>query len=477
MRKNSTEAFVIPRVREYALTPVYWNTILHTSSLVEDNYDKTLNVEYNIFSSGRMRIIIPKQDWDTVGKFIADRLINKKGYFENIEEKTNAAKHVVLRFLSDIKTKNPHEHSFNSLVHAAETIYNLFMQYDAASVFSWFVAGDQLKQRIGEKLEITGENLNIVALPEEQTFATQMERDLIKAAFDKKAAPLISKTLSEKYYWIPFGYDGPTIWDETYFKARIQEYRARPDEIKTKCEEIQKRDKEQKQHNKKILGTKELGNSEKRLLQILHAATRWTDERKMLEFQLFFWYHRILSVLEQRYTIPVATLKYLFTHELQELDTHPQDLKKTAEQRMAQEFMTISKKGTLRIASKEEYQYVKELLRQQSTIDHIQGNVACRGTQTLYRAKVRILLSSKECSKIQPGEILAATMTTPDFVPAMNRALGFITDEGGVTCHAAIVAREMNKPCIIGTKNATQLLKDGDTVEMDVLKGSVKILE
>jgi len=68
-------------------------------------------------------------------------------------------------------------------------------------------------------------------------------------------------------------------------------------------------------------------------------------------------------------------------------------------------------------------------------------------------------------------------MTTPDYVPAMDQALGFITDEGGVTCHVAIVAREMNKPCIIGTKNATQILKDGNKVEMDVTTGAVKILK
>jgi pyruvate,water dikinase len=68
-------------------------------------------------------------------------------------------------------------------------------------------------------------------------------------------------------------------------------------------------------------------------------------------------------------------------------------------------------------------------------------------------------------------------MTTPDYIVPMKRAAGFITDEGGVTCHVAIIAREMNKPCIIGTGNATQILKDGDLVEVDAEKGVVRILE
>jgi pyruvate,water dikinase len=68
-------------------------------------------------------------------------------------------------------------------------------------------------------------------------------------------------------------------------------------------------------------------------------------------------------------------------------------------------------------------------------------------------------------------------MTTPNYLIAMKRAVAFVTDEGGITCHAAIVAREMQKPCIIGTKIATQVLKDGDLVEVDANKGIVKIIK
>ena len=67
-------------------------------------------------------------------------------------------------------------------------------------------------------------------------------------------------------------------------------------------------------------------------------------------------------------------------------------------------------------------------------------------------------------------------MTSPDYVPAMKRASGIITDEGGLLSHAAIISREFSKPCIIGTKIATRVLKDGDFVEIDANKGIVRIL-
>jgi pyruvate,water dikinase len=76
----------------------------------------------------------------------------------------------------------------------------------------------------------------------------------------------------------------------------------------------------------------------------------------------------------------------------------------------------------------------------------------------------------------QEGEILVTGMTRPEFVPLMRRAAAIVTDEGGITCHAAIVSRELNKPCIIGTKFATHILKDGDEVLVDANQGIITIL-
>ena len=65
-------------------------------------------------------------------------------------------------------------------------------------------------------------------------------------------------------------------------------------------------------------------------------------------------------------------------------------------------------------------------------------------------------------------------MTRPEFLPLMKKAKAIITDEGGITCHAAIVSRELGIPCIIGTKIATKVLKDNDLVEVDAEKGIVR---
>jgi len=86
---------------------------------------------------------------------------------------------------------------------------------------------------------------------------------------------------------------------------------------------------------------------------------------------------------------------------------------------------------------------------------------------------VKIIKDTDELDKVREGDILVTVMTTPDMVPAMKRANGIITDEGGVTCHAAIVSRELGIPCVVGTGDATSILPENSQVTLDGNKGMV----
>lgn len=87
--------------------------------------------------------------------------------------------------------------------------------------------------------------------------------------------------------------------------------------------------------------------------------------------------------------------------------------------------------------------------------------------------KVKIIMDLEEIGKIEDGDILVTKMTTPDMVPAMKRASAIVTSDGGLTCHAAIISRELGTPCVVGTKNATHVLKDNMIVTVDGEKGVV----
>lgn len=106
-------------------------------------------------------------------------------------------------------------------------------------------------------------------------------------------------------------------------------------------------------------------------------------------------------------------------------------------------------------------------------VREIKGNSASKGK---VEGPVKVILSENDFHKFQLGDILVTSMTRPEFVSLMKMAKAVVTDEGGITCHAAIVSRELGLPCIIGTEMATRLLKDGDIVEVDANNGVVRIL-
>jgi len=90
------------------------------------------------------------------------------------------------------------------------------------------------------------------------------------------------------------------------------------------------------------------------------------------------------------------------------------------------------------------------------------------------RGKVKIVIRSKDMKKMNKGDILVSIATDPDIVPAMKKAAAIVTEQGGITSHAAIVSRELGTPCVIGTKIATKVFKDGDMVEVDANKAVVR---
>lgn len=86
---------------------------------------------------------------------------------------------------------------------------------------------------------------------------------------------------------------------------------------------------------------------------------------------------------------------------------------------------------------------------------------------------VKKIKDLSELDKITKGDVMVTSMTTPDMVPAMKRAVAIVTDEGGMTCHAAIVSRELGIPCVVGTGNATQVLSDGKIITVNAKQGII----
>ena len=133
--------------------------------------------------------------------------------------------------------------------------------------------------------------------------------------------------------------------------------------------------------------------------------------------------------------------------------------------------------GYNRIQSLKDYSHGRKMVFQENRVKFtklgLRGRIANKGVAV---GRAKIIFSVRDLKKVKSGDIIVSPMTTADMMPAIKRAAGIITDEGGIICHAAIIAREMNKPCIIATQCSTKMLKDGDRVEVDANKGIVRKL-
>lgn len=117
-----------------------------------------------------------------------------------------------------------------------------------------------------------------------------------------------------------------------------------------------------------------------------------------------------------------------------------------------------------------------KLVSEELAEEELQAPVLVSGSPAspgLGSGPVKVVLDASRISEVKEGDVLVAEMTTPDFVPAMKRATGIVTDRGGRTCHAAIVSREMGIPCVVGTGGASQVLKPDQVVTVDGSQGKV----
>ncbi|MBN1941236.1 MAG: phosphoenolpyruvate synthase [Candidatus Diapherotrites archaeon] len=148
----------------------------------------------------------------------------------------------------------------------------------------------------------------------------------------------------------------------------------------------------------------------------------------------------------------------------------PQDIEFALENK---QMYIVQSRAITTLGLKEKSEAIEERREQLKKIDAkvvLKGIAASPGVVS---GKVRVVPNSKDVSKVQEGDILVTKMTSPDWVPTMKKSKAIITDDGGATCHAAIVSRELGIPCVVGTQTATELLEDNDIVTVNGFDGLV----
>ncbi|MFC1687151.1 PEP-utilizing enzyme [Patescibacteria group bacterium] len=318
--------------------------------------------------------------------------------------------------------------------------------------------------KLGVEVRRSKKLLQLFKLPV-KTLATRLQKEN-KSFFQK----IINHT--RRYAWINFGFEGPLL-DIHYFLTAIKE------------NALEKNPQKELQETERFF--KSLHKQQGRLLKMLHldAQHRWMfwvvrefgfqkAYRKDIEYFGNYVYDILLKEFGRRYNITVKQGHYLLKNEIVSI---LKGKKKVTEHQLNQRiqcnfYVVIRGKASLLVGKKAK-SFIKEIksFPVPKGIQELTGQCASRGHA---KGAVRVIKGKSDYGSFKTGDILVSWATNPNMIPLMKRAAAIITDEGGVTCHAAIVSRELGIPCIIGTRFATKILKNGQKVEMNATKGIVR---
>ncbi len=455
------------------------------------------------FSQGKVSWITLIKDQQEIGELIWQKQMQDNKYWLNQFATYEQIRNNLAQNFDLLKNKYLRELSDNQLV---EDINNYVTQqwatrkYDSLVDPYLFYAENKLpellRQFVRAKAEIAlkpQEAMEIITKPEVPFFLNKYFLDLIDIARSIKsdhelAAKILAEEIKEadlpqglierikkhadKYCWIKV---------ESFYGANEYTFNHIINELqKLLAADLEAEENQHKawQHNKKIrqefLIKHNFSDEIRAFADLAPVFAKWQDLRKINSVMTTYLHAKYLQELSRRLGLTEDELAY---HDFQELTQILQGKIGQAElQKRKEGCLFVFQNDGFEMFYKEDVQdLINDIVNPDlKGITEFSGMVASTG-QT--QGTVKIVITVEDMQKMNKGDILVSTMTRPEHLPAMKKASAIITDEGGITCHAAIISRELNIPCVIGTKIATHVLKDGDQVEVDANQGIVKIIK
>ncbi len=319
------------------------------------------------------------------------------------------------------------------------------------------------------------EIFSVATAPAKQSFINQAEIDLLDITTGRSKESL--SRYQRRYFWTKNNYVDANVLTVAHFRHEIGVWRQGGKDLRAVRAKIAGTPATNRRRKAVLVRRLRLSPHLRTLLTISEDFTWWQDERKRATYLNIHLGCQILEEIGRRISYPLEPLKYLLPSEVSLLFDR-RERPGIAELRQRERHCAvIFTAGRTTVYTGPAVDRLRRRLfgrTAEQTVDDFRGLSASMGKAV---GRVKILKSSREVAKIAPGDVLVAVMTRPDYVPAMRKAAAIVTNEGGITSHAAIVSRELGIPCIIGTKIATEVLKDGDLVEVNANHGWVRKLK
>ncbi len=428
-------------------------------------------------------------------KIIED--IAKKVYDDYLRDPKSADKMIERQIFLEKEIEKAWEEYFkNGATYSKEKIFDFYKKFSILSG-EWFhycslwedkgaIINKEIVPHFAKRhnLEINkaDEIFNTLAHPEEPTVFNLEREDFLRICIEVSSGKILKENIKsyiDKYFWFrsDFYKAEETTPEKILKEVYVEISKNKKEGIELEIEKNRQNFDVLHENRKKILGTIELTEIDKRDLAFAKLVIQWIDLRKIGMMRFFYYLAMTMDHTAKVSNIPYEDLAvYTFDEFGKCLESEYKLNVEEIRRRKAGVFMVWEKGQNAKIFYDGEAKELFSVATAFKFEGFVKGQVASRGGVSNFSGKVRVVLDpSKDI--FEDGEILVTSMTRIEFVPLMRKAKAIITNEGGIACHAAIISRELGIPCIIGTKIATKVLKDGDLVEVNVNEGVVKIIK
>ncbi len=346
------------------------------------------------------------------------------------------------------------------------------------------VWSDHIMKSISSKYPGRNKEIQTLILPDNITFSMENELGLLKIASShfneikkvkkySQCSTALKKRLTEhqkQYFWISNGYKNFVVLPPEFFLNQLNEMTITKEKIKARLFFLNNYSREislLKNEAKKIFSKKD-----HRRMESIGIISWWHDQRKRANLVGLHYQNLFIIAASKHHRVHYDDLLLFTPPEFLNLvngkQVHIDEIRK----RRKGLAWCLIKESSDWVGVEKEFDYCKKILFKSTNSASLEvtGLGASPGTA---RGKAKIVLNPHK-TDFKKGEILVAFMTRPEYIHLMKKAAAFVTDEGGVTSHAAVIGRELKKPVVVGCRFATRTFKDGDIIEVDANKGIVR---
>lgn len=454
------------------------------SSIMKDvigySYEKILL----IFQDRMMTAFMDKDDNDKVERLALEKAKKDPHIIKKLVEKEEKIGKDFIEFtrsifLSDLKQKSNKE-LFELYKKYCECYKRVYSVYFVILTMESPVM-DLLKKCLDMKdLDDASKSryLSILTTSTKAMYSKEEEKELLKIALsfaekkiDKKELDDRIKKHAKKYFWLPRDYEDP-IWTENDFKERLNNI-VKEGNIKERLDESEKFYKNKAKEIKEAEKSLKIDSFHSKMFMLMRDGIYLKELRKKIVSQSLYYTDNLLCEIGKRINLTLKQARFLILEDVEDALLNNKDYSSIDKRIKLGAYLIEKGKTTVYIGEKAK-KIRDEVISIQDYIKELKGIPVCHGKA---KGPARIVLDPKDLYKVKPGDIMVTVQAVPSFSSAIKISAALVADGGtGITSHPATLAREAGIPCVTGLKIATEVIKDGDMIEVDGNKGIVKRL-